>query len=664
MEQIHVPCAICLDFDIHRIRDPARVEIYSCNLEAVHRSAKTCTQCSILLRAVQHCYPEAVEAKQLFNLKFHSFGGKSYQHPHAILGLGVAPTIPTRAEASDEEDPLYTVPHGWDQKVIHVFALEGKPCPWPLIGTGVDLRSDHESLAKQVKSWINECEISHPDCTNINEGVLPKRVIQVSPGLEPELCNVRLHETSTTERAMYVCLSHCWGGHQIIATTIANREQHMEGIPWEELSTTFKDAIRFTLALGLQYIWIDSLCIIQDSTSDWETEATKMAAYYTNAYITLAASAAADGTIGLYPKHDAKDEAIEIEGTDADGEPYYVLARTAIKHPFEEDEYGYHEFPLMARGWVHQEHILSHRFVHFGTRELLWECHSATKCQCGIIRTDDRPDYNTNQVLSVAKGGINTHDLGHVRRLWYDNVEAIMNLDFTFVKDRLPAAAGVATVLARAFRGRYLAGLWEDTLIFDLCWVIHESGRRPSELDSIPSWSWGSVSGGLAMLWCESDLTNKNVKSTAKVIGIDCGPKPSILGDVGHGIITLEGSCAHALLSSGEIGGHRLRTLNFRDSADPEATFRNWHFHPDMENWKLENAETEILLLEMMVETVDGHTKSAVFLVLHHAARGNLFKRVGLLRAQVRMRQRLLSTETLLLDQFHKAATMMTVSIG
>lgn len=63
-----------------------------------------------------------------------------------------------------------------------------------------------------------------------------------------------------------------------------------------DLPPLFQDAIIITRQLGLRYLWIDSLCIIQDSLRDWETEAAKMASIYQNSYVTISATDASNGS--------------------------------------------------------------------------------------------------------------------------------------------------------------------------------------------------------------------------------------------------------------------------------------------------------------------------------------------------------------------------------
>lgn len=482
------------------------------------------------------------------------------------------------------------------------------------------------------------------------------------PGPGSGVCTARLYEPPQDTQGVYACLSHCWGKHQIITTTRSNFNHHQDEIPWDDLSTTFQDAIEFCLRLGLEFIWIDSLCIVQDDADEWEQEAVKMATYYTNAHVTLAATAAPDGTVGLFPEPHAEDQPLLLEGTNERGEQYHLVARTSINHVFEDEQDALAGFPLMTRGWVYQEHILSRRFLHFGRRELMWECHSATHCQCGVIPSQPRSDYTTNQVLSVAKTGLDITDKKSRRRMWYDNVEAIMNLNFTYYKDRLPAAAGVVTRLAKGATGRYLAGLWEDCLIADLCWSILENGERPDELKGFPSWSWGSVSGGLATLWCAPDLDDGKVKPVATVLEVSCEPDPpSFLGHADRAILVIESRVATLTISSVDAGGRRVREIQFRNAKLYGELGGSWTFHPDIQNWGMNGVASEVFAVEMMRETVDEKVKSATFLVLQPDQ--DLFRRVGLLRAQVRRRRGAPDQGLTFLDHFLSEATTTTVNI-
>jgi hypothetical protein len=100
------------------------------------------------------------------------------------------------------------------------------------------------------------------------------------------------------EKGKHVALSHCWGppAHRPLMTTQASLARHFTSAPWDELPRLYQDAMIATRRLGLEYIWIDSLCIIQDSHNDWLSESHLMGQVYQYAHLTIIASHAADST--------------------------------------------------------------------------------------------------------------------------------------------------------------------------------------------------------------------------------------------------------------------------------------------------------------------------------------------------------------------------------
>lgn len=117
-----------------------------------------------------------------------------------------------------------------------------------------------------AKSWLANCWINHPGCFQAKIPRSPTRLIDV--GSADGLREPRLYEPK--EPARYVTLSHCWGGGRVAMTTSANFPERCKAIPLHTLSKVFQEAIKVTREFGVRYIWIDSLCIIQDSSSDWE----------------------------------------------------------------------------------------------------------------------------------------------------------------------------------------------------------------------------------------------------------------------------------------------------------------------------------------------------------------------------------------------------------
>ena len=194
-------------------------------------------------------------------------------------------------------------------------------------------------------------------------------------------------------RTKYATLSHCWGGQLSCITTTKNYQERMAGMPWEEIPRTFRDAIRYCVELGIFYLWIDALCIVQDDTTDWQTESAEMANIYQNSHITLAATSARDGNVGCFPKDMATNtESATIRVKCFDGKLRFVgTVRSKLPHwgDLVSAAASLERYPLLTRGWVFQERVLSPRVLHFSHGELIWECGVETVCECGSL-TDDR----------------------------------------------------------------------------------------------------------------------------------------------------------------------------------------------------------------------------------------------------------------------------------
>lgn len=136
-----------------------------------------------------------------------------------------------------------------------------------------------DSSCLRIGDWLGECRSFHEHCRDTEEALLPTRVIDVGSALvEP-----RLHISGETERASYFALSHCWGPSDPkiprLVTTRANFKHHCVKLPISSLPKTFRDAVEVTRNLGIRFLWIDSLCVIQGDTADWVHEASKMVCF-------------------------------------------------------------------------------------------------------------------------------------------------------------------------------------------------------------------------------------------------------------------------------------------------------------------------------------------------------------------------------------------------
>lgn len=286
-----------------------------------------------------------------------------------------------------------------------------------------------------------------------------------------------------------------WGASQPLRTLQASCEQHESVIEWDTLPRTFQDAITTARYLGIDYLWVDSLCIIQDSTVDWLKESALMAQIYQNSVLTISATKASTGFEGCFSSVKScflgHQIIVEHEGKT---EPTPCYVRRQLEH-FEdplcanEDFEKEKDFPVLTRAWVYQERVLSPRTLHFCRGELEWECRRLSHCQCSR-----RDYYRAAAPVSFGKKWYHKRGLGALRDFWTEKVVSdYTRKDITYESDFLPAISGVANQMQRSGAGRYLAGLWEDTLLTDLFWMSSVAvgttpNRRPEKWRA-PTWS-------------------------------------------------------------------------------------------------------------------------------------------------------------------------------
>ncbi|KAG4286055.1 hypothetical protein FPRO06_07315 [Fusarium proliferatum] len=342
-----------------------------------------------------------------------------------------------------------------------------------------------------LKMWLNECE-NHEQCIkslpNTKEAKLPTRVLDLSGSVDipsdPKDIKIKLRETGEGETGTYTALSYCWGTNPDLhfKTTSENLEKHKEGIDFFDLPLTQRETILATLYLGIRYLWIDGLCIIQDSREDWEAESVKMGSVYTNAHLTLAATSSDTPEMGLLlPFQGAECVKIHGETVSVRMETHRELDRMSE--------------PLNTRGWTLQEGVLASRIVCFGKEQWLWKCPSRYATEDGLIDVPRDFDGGLIQWADIVQQGPGEDGKNYLRH-WYRMVTNYSSRDLTYQSDKWNAIAGLTEMFRNLTGYTYLVGLWEEDLANGLVWeakmrgVIRESG-------SIPSWSWMSVKGGI-----------------------------------------------------------------------------------------------------------------------------------------------------------------------
>ncbi len=230
---------------------------------------------------------------------------------------------------------------------------------------------------KLLHEWLRICDKDHKNlgCHAESDGKLPTRLLNVGDKQNPDL--LRLYCTKQSDRGEYVALSHCWGKptdeeKQKSCTFTTNIRARCQNIDFKDLAKSFQDAVMVTRELGKRYLWIDSLCIVQDDPADWEREARLMETVFNEAYCTIAATSATDSTLGFLGPRLAKQYIRVSDGSDNQ----LFLCETV--DDFTADVV---DGVLNKRGWVYQERALSRRVIHFTANQTYWECGRGIHCE-------------------------------------------------------------------------------------------------------------------------------------------------------------------------------------------------------------------------------------------------------------------------------------------
>ncbi|OTB00252.1 hypothetical protein M426DRAFT_30105, partial [Hypoxylon sp. CI-4A] len=323
----------------------------------------------------------------------------------------------------------------------------------------------------------------------------------------------------------YVALSHCWGTKlPECLTTRANIVDQKNNIPWSSLPKSFQEAVLFTRRLGIHYLWIDSLCIIQRDKEDWLREAGRMFHVYQNAFLTLAASHAEDSSKGLFSSL-APGRQLQLGTIQHDNEKFQLYAQQSFSDITNLFLYDRSE-PLFKRAWTFQERLVSPRVLYFTKDELVWECYSTTNCECGFhgdgpYKATNLKVQHINSILnndSTSKAYIKyltglpyqsskeKKDLKtEAQKTWRKVVQFYSQLQLTNQTDKLLAIGAIAEQTKAIRKSQtYLAGLWSGSLDLDLLWVCKRNTgnqRQRSQEYIAPSWSWASVPGPVDYAW-------------------------------------------------------------------------------------------------------------------------------------------------------------------
>ncbi|KIW02166.1 uncharacterized protein PV09_06649 [Verruconis gallopava] len=440
-------------------------------------------------------------------------------------------------------------------------------------------RLDSDEVLQLTKYWINNCITKHRKCSTsslvrgfgyhhrtqsrestsslmVGPEFYPTRLIELNPkgSIKPlekaptnpnirkpafrgmssvewtelvEENQVRLVETATKKmQGNYVTLSHCWGkAAKFFSLNTSNIDLFKSGLDIRELPRTFRQAISFARRLGddVNYIWIDSLCIKQDDAADWERESVQMYKVYRNSYCNISATAAADGSQGLYSYREPRnlwESEVNVNtetnrlGLNKKGDKHAhghfgsLVRRCRVVDP------GFWDLkvdnaPVNTRAWVLQERLLAPRVVHFCEDQVAWECAELDASEAsadGISRLGHKNGLVQDRVRLKAFTALTSQMETEAHANWKSIVERYSKTSLTKPSDKLIALAGIAELFheqiaeQRQTQVKYVAGIWETFLASQLLWRVETvyknekfqyPSRRPQR--DIPSFSWAAI---------------------------------------------------------------------------------------------------------------------------------------------------------------------------
>ncbi|UPL01158.1 hypothetical protein LCI18_012092 [Fusarium solani-melongenae] len=343
-----------------------------------------------------------------------------------------------------------------------------------------------------ISRWIADCVSNHPGCNQKPSDatlVLPSRVLQLTSDGKATI--VRLIDLNSSTPVEYAALSYSWGhtpARPLLTTTRKNLDQMWRGIDVSQLPSTLRDAVAVCSRLGIDMLWVDSLCIIQDDTTDWDKESQKMGDVYQNAFVTIISASTHSCHESFLNNMRQRSVALARSGT---GDVCIKARRTATRgHHFRFNEsYGEEVDPIDGQAWTLQERVLSSRAIVFTGAEIQWQCRASKTCECGLPSEETISEIIREQ-LSKANPGWDPN------KAWWLFLAGYTRRSLTIVKDRLPALSAIARLMSTPIDSEYFAGLWSNSLIKEMCWTVlpHRNAYFLTTYIA-PSFSWVSVVG-------------------------------------------------------------------------------------------------------------------------------------------------------------------------
>ncbi|KAI1124832.1 heterokaryon incompatibility protein-domain-containing protein, partial [Nemania abortiva] len=510
LHQVEGICLGCSSIDLLRMR-AGRHQVLQESCWQLLESAKRCKLCAMIAQTLMARYNANVETA----MTLHGFSDRR-DSPLCI-----------RQVVADLEVYIDTTLSG-ERKDIHVAYFRFRPCSGAEILTSspgmetktgtpapsIDERANVAVLAldPQIGS-LSKCSC----ITTCRLPKLPTRIIDLQthdPTRIPSILRLHVPKKEDEEEGHYAALSHRWGKTVPFQTRRSTLLTRQSGFSMDELPQSFQDAVVITHALGIRYLWIDCLCIIQDDQEDWLQQSGLMGHIFSNSTVTIAGHVAEDSTQGLL-KSFTVPETLRIDLRDKSAKQFEILIPNLSPRLTFRDSF------IVNRAWAFQELCLSARILHIGRDSMHWECtHERIYLdqQSDIIACDTP---TLAQMLRDSRAKF-PRTPTVIYDSWLALIERYSKCRMTLSTDKLVAIAGLSATYENlfplSFSHGYHCGVYEADLERSLLWHANLKGALLKYPSRAPSWSWASVDGSLSFVML--DKAPDTIFKKARIISI------------------------------------------------------------------------------------------------------------------------------------------------
>ncbi|KAK6858276.1 hypothetical protein PG995_005975 [Apiospora arundinis] len=440
--------------------------------------------------------------------------------------------------------------------MLSVLAEDGDPAS-KIIPRRPGARSQFSDIHPEVlREFLSDCHNRHDVCNKSMDSRMPTYLIEILD--DPiSASDPVLRLVYRPPGVDYAALSYCWGGDQKVKLTLSTIAEFTGAVQYSLLPKTLQDAVITAQMLGLKFLWIDALCVVQDDAVHIAREIAMMPSIYQNAYITIYAARASGADQGFLddivtPSTSSHSFQFgictpdELVSTDMNGQiegDYFIPNIVGSVICFCDLDESNVVSPIERRGWTFQEYLLSPRILEFGMYQTSFKCLKFELRNSGHESLDygKRAERLTEFRSKFHNFGASDDSEGRsaIPLPWEVTVAHFAQREISNPRDRLRAISGVATVQGYHEGGTYLAGLWKEHLSTQLQWEAVGTKPRPAEYRA-PSWSWASVDedidfhGGVTPEMSGRDLQVLDAR-------IDLKDQSAPYGEVDYGSLTVRG---------------------------------------------------------------------------------------------------------------------------